>query len=167
MNEVCIKCGAGMESWDTNYYSRGMMCPSCYSDSARRTADKTAICTRCGIRFNPKDANLKLGTTLCQKCYEEEVSYKKEHFCVTCGKKIEGARFERPDGFSLCLRCMQDQSPSAGKKSAMRVCDACGRQTLIWMVTKEGQRLCAECAERSRSRSFLGRITNALLRMRK
>ncbi len=38
MNEVCIKCGTRIESWDDNYYSRGMMCPVCYSDSTRRTA---------------------------------------------------------------------------------------------------------------------------------
>ncbi|MFA6035757.1 MAG: hypothetical protein WC759_02250 [Candidatus Micrarchaeia archaeon] len=163
MAEQCIRCGTQIESWDGNYFSRGMLCPNCYSESARRADEKSAICTRCGLRIAPKDANLKLGRTLCQKCYEEEVKFQKEHFCARCGTKIEGASFEKPEGTRLCLQCMRDQSPGGGRKGyGIRVCDRCGKEAMIRMVTADGENVCLECSQKQRQHSIVGRFMDAL-----
>jgi len=160
MAEQCVRCGSEIESWDGNYFSRGMLCPSCYTDSMSRAGEKNALCTRCGLRISSRDAVMKTGHTLCQNCYNEEVKYHKENFCASCDRKIEGASFEKPDGSRLCLQCMHDQSPGGGKKGyGMRVCDRCGKEAMIRLVTAEGENICLECSQRQRG--LWGRISEA------
>jgi formylmethanofuran dehydrogenase subunit E len=142
----CTRCGSEIESWDGNYFSRGMLCSTCYTESGRRQDEKTAICTRCGLRILPKEANLKLGRTLCGACYDEVVKEQRERYCASCHKLIEGASFERPDGSYLCLKCMQGQSPFGGGRQAIRTCDKCGRMSVVHYVTSEGLSLCPKCA---------------------
>jgi len=122
------------------------MCITCYAESGRRQDEKTAICTRCGLHISPKDANLKLGRTLCKACYEELVKEQREHYCASCHRLIEGASFERPDGSRLCLTCMQGQSPFGGGRQGIRVCDKCGKMSVVRFVTSEGRNLCPNCA---------------------
>lgn len=162
MYENCTRCGAEIESWDGNYYSRGMLCPTCYSTSMVRSAEKNSICVRCGIRMGQAEANMKLGKVLCNACYEDELRERKKNFCASCKKRIEGAGFDRPDGTRLCLACMRDQSPGGGRRFPMRICDHCGREAMIAMVTSDGARLCLECSQRERKKGIVGSLKAAI-----
>ncbi|MDO8339160.1 MAG: hypothetical protein Q7T16_00725 [Candidatus Burarchaeum sp.] len=164
----CTRCGSETESWDGNYFSRGMMCITCYSESGRRQDEKTSICTRCGLRIAPTDANLKLGRTLCKSCYEETLKEQREHYCASCRKLIEGASFERPDGSRLCLTCMQGQSPFGGGRQAIRTCDKCGKMSVVHYITSDGQSLCPNCAPSAHtSKGLLRSLMNGLARLRR
>ena len=163
----CTRCGREIESWDGSYYTRGMMCPTCFSESARRQAEKSAICTRCGLRIAPKDANLKLGTTLCNKCYEDVLKEQRDRYCAVCKKLITGASFERPDGSKLCLKCVQDQSPTGGRRQGIRVCDKCGRLSVVQYVSSDGMRLCPQCAPSHTGSGVLKFLTNVIGKLRR
>ena len=169
MAQNCTRCGAEIESWDDNYFGRGMLCPNCHTESMTKAGEKTSICTRCGLRITPQSANLKTGTTLCQKCYDDVLKEHRERYCAICKKLIEGASFEREDGMRLCLKCMQDQSHGGGdRRQAIRACDKCGRMAVVRFVTAEGRNLCTRCAQSNEAgKGLLSSLADAIRRLRR
>ena len=163
----CTRCGRQIESWDDNYFGRGLLCPMCHSEARRREHEKSALCTRCGLRISPSDANMKLGRTLCSQCYEDMVKEKRESFCASCGRRLEGASFQRPDGYRLCLDCMRDQSPGGGSRMGVRSCDRCGNREILQYVTDEGERICKKCASKHSDKALLRRLTDAITSLRR
>ncbi|RLG20096.1 hypothetical protein DRN67_00910 [Candidatus Micrarchaeota archaeon] len=162
----CTRCGRQIESWDGNYFSRGMLCPVCYAERRRKAHEKSAICTRCGIRTHPRNVNTKLGRTLCKQCYEDLMEEKKENFCVVCGKRIKGASFQREDGYRVCLDCMRDQFPGSGSRMGVRRCSECGKRTILQYVAGEGKYLCPSCKEKHTSKGVLKKLMDAIGRIR-
>ncbi len=138
----CLNCGAGVDEYDSGYYSRNMMCIPCY---VQKTSDSTVSCTRCGTRVRRDEAKRKGGSIYCSYCASELERVARMPDCPLCGEKIQSWQkpFRMANGQLAHTECAKSMQGSASQASAF--CSLCGKETDYFRVLPGGRAICAKC----------------------
>ena len=136
----CLTCGAGVDEYDSGYYSRNMQCIPCY---VRKTSESMVSCSRCGTRVRTEEAHHEEGMVYCAYCASEIERVEREPACPMCKKKIESWQkaFRLANGQLAHSECVKE-NPGP---SVSAFCSLCGTQTAHFRVLPGGRAICAKC----------------------
>ncbi len=123
--KYCIRCGVGIQDWDSGYYARGMKCINCYNRDLRDSLKER--CSYCGRKVRPEEGEKIKKRFYCKKCAAEEKKRMKRNTCRVCEKEIKKweKKHRTPDGNFVCDKCYK-KGPG---RSGMKVHRAAGKRS--------------------------------------
>ena len=138
----CLSCGAGVDEYDSGYYSRNMMCIPCY---VQKSSDSTVSCTRCGTRVRREEASRKGGSIYCSYCSSEIERVARVPECPHCREKLQSWQksFRLANGQTVHAECAKAMQGSGSAAAAF--CSFCGKQTDSFRVLPGGRATCPKC----------------------
>jgi len=142
----CLTCGAGIDEYDSGYYSRSMLCIPCYSRKSTEVA--MASCSRCGTRVRSEEARRKGGAIYCSYCVSELERVERMPVCGMCSKKIESWQktFRMANGQLVHSEC----ASAAPGRMANAFCSICGKQVDYFRILPGGKAICPKCDRESK-----------------
>ena len=144
----CLGCGAGIDEYDSGYYSRSMLCIPCYTLKASAIA--MASCARCGVRIRQDEARSRRGSYYCNYCLSELDRIDREPTCPICARKIES--YERAvklaEGKTAHVACAEEKIKAHALSA---VCYSCLRETSFFKILPNHRILCLDCARKAES----------------
>lgn len=155
----CLTCGAGIDEYDSAYYSRSMLCIPCYS--GKSTEVSMASCSRCGTRLRSEEARRKGGTIYCHYCLSELERVERMPVCHLCSKKIEPWRktFRMADGRLVHSEC----ASAAPARNAGAYCSNCGKRVDYFRILPGGKAICPKCDREKRETGARKAIVASLM----
>lgn len=160
----CLRCGTGVQDWDTAYYARNMFCITCYQAKVREAS--TAPCSKCGVRTNKDELKFFREKSLCPYCLRESQQEAHDKECAICKKWIEDweEKFKMPDGSFACRKCHD----SSKGKFGVQVCSHCGKSTDGAYFAPDGKIFCQVCVlkyAKPASRPLLARVVTKFTKL--
>jgi len=161
----CLTCGAGIDEYDSGYYSRSMLCIPCY---ASKSSDTSVSCTRCGTRVRREEASRRGGSVYCYYCASELERVERKPACPLCGNKMESWQksIQMANGQPAHSECAQARQGPRGGAAAF--CSSCGRQAGDFRVLPGGRAICRKCdregaaASRNRNRTVMSSLMDSI-----
>ncbi|MFA6489712.1 MAG: hypothetical protein WCT52_03435 [Candidatus Micrarchaeia archaeon] len=140
----CLSCGAGIDEYDSGYYSRSMLCIPCYT--AKMSEVPMANCGKCGMRIRRDDARSRGGGIYCNYCFSELDRVERLPKCEDCERRIESWQksIKSAEGRFYHAECAQKMKD----KRVMAVCSFCGTATDRFRLSREGKVMCSRCSAR-------------------
>ena len=154
----CLTCGAGVDEYDSGYYSRNMQCIPCY---VQKTSESAVSCTKCGTRVRRDEAKREGGSIYCSYCASEIERVEREPICGVCSKRIESWQkpFRLANGQFVHPECAKSMP---GISHASAFCSFCGKETDYFKILPGNRAICAKCdrqgAAANSGRTIMGSI---------
>lgn len=155
----CLTCGAGIDEYDSGYYSRSMLCIPCYS--RKSTEISMVSCSKCGTRMRADEARRKNGALCCAYCISEIERVERMPSCQACSKKIESwqSTVRMANGQLVHSECAQPKK----YPEISAICSVCGKKVDFFKVLPGGKAICSKCDRSGATASHESTIVSGLL----
>lgn|GEM_PF-1047829 len=138
----CLECGSEVGDYDSGYYSRNMLCFTCYTRKASEI--RMTNCNKCGMRIRQDEARSRSGGLYCNYCFSELERIERMPVCEICQKRIESFQpsLKNVEGQTLHADCAQKKE---GKRVVAR-CSFCRGETDHFKLSRDGRVMCFRCS---------------------
>ncbi len=153
----CLSCGSDVGEYDSGYYSRSMLCITCWTQKASQVP--SILCSKCGMTMRQEEARMRNGSNYCGYCYSELERIERMPVCHLCEHRIEGYQQSiRTADYQLVHSECAQKSRQQGRAVSAR-CSYCRAVTDRFKVSREGWIMCSRCSVKSERK--IGEFTPA------